>query len=369
MAVIFPRWTNKTPLILLTLGLGGGLFTIFGVWYWFSPQFTDVGYAPKQPVPFSHQFHAGTLGLDCRYCHYTVEKAGFAAIPPTQVCMGCHTYVVPNSRKIAVLKANHEAKKPVPWVRVHMLPDYAYFNHSVHVGAGVGCASCHGRIDKMAVVHQAKPLSMGWCLDCHRNPNKHLRPKDQVTNMKWDGSPEKKKFQADLKACLANPKTCKNEYIRNFIARRKDMQERRKNLAMDLLVRDEKALTATFKACLSKKGKCTNKAVAAFIAKYRSNAKHGHGHDHGHDHGDKKNAKHDHSKHGKKKAAKGKATKKAHKHHHHKGDGVKMMVAAFRNSYQPKTVLRHKFLDWKWPQQDPKQLFVNPPEHCSGCHR
>lgn len=368
MAVIFPRWTNKTPLILLALLGGGGLFTIFGVWYWFSPKFTDVGYAPKQPVPFSHQLHAGTLGLDCRYCHYTVEKAGYAAIPPTQVCMGCHTMVRPNSRKIAVLKANHEAKKPVPWVRVHMLPDYAYFNHSVHVGAGVGCASCHGRIDKMEVVFQAQPLSMGWCLDCHRNPNKHLRPKDQVTNMKWDGSPEKKKFQADLKACLANPKACKNAYIRNFMARRKDMQERRKNLAMDLLVRDDKAITATFKACLAKKGKCPNKAVALFIAKYRSNAKHGHGgHHHGHDGhhhaADKKHGKH--GKHAKKKAAKTKAKTKATKKKH---VSVKMMVAAFRNSYQPKTVLRHKFLR-TWPQQDPKQLFVNPPEHCSGCHR
>lgn len=267
MAVIFPRWTNKTPLIFLLLLAGGGTSAIFAVWYWFSPEFTDVGYAPKQPVPFSHKLHAGTLGLDCRFCHYSVEKASYAAIPHTDLCMSCHTMVRSDSRKLTVLKANYEANKPVPWVRVHLLPDYAFFDHSVHVGAGVGCASCHGKVDKMDVVYQVKPLSMSWCLNCHRDPNAHIRPKEQVTNMKWEGSAEQKKFQADLKSCLSDQKSCNDSYIRDFIARRRDIQTRRKDI-----------------------------------------------------------------------------------------------VAG-------KTIKRHQFLNWKWPQEDPKQLFVNPPEHCSGCHR
>lgn len=192
MAVIFPRWTNWTPFIALGGLAAGGLFTVFGIWYWFSPKFTDVGYAPKQPVAFSHKFHAGTLGLDCRYCHYTVDKSSYAAIPPTQVCMGCHTQVLPKSKKLAKVRLSYKKNKPIRWVNVHMLPDYAFFNHKVHVASGVGCATCHGRIDKMEVVAQAKPLSMSWCLDCHRNPNPNLRPRNQVTNMLWDRLKAKK---------------------------------------------------------------------------------------------------------------------------------------------------------------------------------
>lgn len=196
MAVIFPRWTNWLPLVVLAKVAFGGIAVVGAVWYWFSPEYTDVGYAPVQPVPFSHKFHAGELGLDCRYCHYTVEKSSYAAIPPTSVCMGCHQKMsFPKDSKgkynikhpkLAPLLKSVKTGKPLKWVRVHMLPDYAFFNHKVHVAAGVGCASCHGRIDKMEVVSQKKPLSMSWCLDCHRNPNKHLRPRNQVTNMSWD---------------------------------------------------------------------------------------------------------------------------------------------------------------------------------------
>jgi hypothetical protein len=155
------------------------------VWYWFSPYYTDVGYAPEQPVPFSHKLHAGDLGLDCRYCHNTVEQSAYAAIPPSATCMNCHATVLPTSPKLAPIRESFATGNPVEWKRVHMLPDYAFFNHSVHIAAGVGCAECHGRIDQMKVVEQAQPLSMQWCLDCHRDPQPRLRPRDQVTNMGW----------------------------------------------------------------------------------------------------------------------------------------------------------------------------------------
>jgi hypothetical protein len=185
VAQIFPRWTNQVPLIAgaaLPLGLIG---VILGVWYWFSPKFTDVGYAPVQPVAFSHQLHAGDLGMDCRYCHNTVERAGFAAVPPQQTCMNCHVNVLPESPRLALVRDTYASGEAIEWVKVHMLPDYSYFDHSAHLAAGVGCSSCHGRIDQMPVVYQHEPLSMGWCLECHRNPEPSLRPVDQITNMAW----------------------------------------------------------------------------------------------------------------------------------------------------------------------------------------
>lgn len=194
MAVIFPRWSNRIPLFLIAGIVLGTPGIVGGAWYYFSPLYTDVGYAPKQPIPFSHKFHAGELGLDCKYCHYTVDKSAKAAIPPTSVCMGCHSNVAKKSTKLALLRESYKTGKPIPWVRVHMLPDYAFFNHQVHISAGVGCSSCHGRVDRMTRVHQSKSLSMYWCLDCHRAPNKHLRPKSQVTNMNWDKDPAKKTY-------------------------------------------------------------------------------------------------------------------------------------------------------------------------------
>ena len=186
MAVIFPRWTNYIPLGLAVAGpvvLGS---VIFAFWYWGSPKFLEVGYQPDQPVAFSHKLHAGELGLDCRYCHNTVEVAAHAAIPPTATCMNCHTKVRTDSAKLAKVRTSWQTGKPIEWVKVHMLPEYAYFDHSVHVAAGVGCTSCHGRIDQMEVVSQAEPLSMSWCLDCHRNPGEAIRPADiAVTQMDW----------------------------------------------------------------------------------------------------------------------------------------------------------------------------------------
>jgi len=186
VAVIFPKWSNYLPLALaVVLGVGASS-AAFGLWYWGSPEYLEVGYAPEQPVAFSHKLHAGDLGLDCRYCHNSVEESAHAAIPSTSTCMNCHSIVKADSPKLALIRESHAANKPVEWINVHMLPDYAYFDHRVHVAAGVGCASCHGRIDQMDVVKQAEELSMGWCLDCHRDPSDHLRPLHEVTNMNYD---------------------------------------------------------------------------------------------------------------------------------------------------------------------------------------
>jgi hypothetical protein len=151
-----------------------------------SPAITDVGYAPVQPVAYSHALHAGRLGLDCRYCHSTVEQAAHAALPATQVCMACHARIRTESIKLATIRDSHKSGKPVEWVRVHDLPDYVYFDHSAHVLRGIGCESCHGRVDATEVVAQMKPLSMGWCLDCHRAPARHLRRLEEVTVMGLD---------------------------------------------------------------------------------------------------------------------------------------------------------------------------------------
>lgn len=186
MAFLFPRWTNTAPLALVLgapVALAG---VVFAVSYWFSPSFTHVGYAPPQPVPFSHKLHAGDLGMDCVYCHNTVEEAAHAAIPPTATCINCHANVATQSPLLHPVREAWATGEPIEWVKVHMLPEHAYFNHAVHVAAGVGCTSCHGRIDQMEVVYQAEPLSMGWCLDCHRHPEPHLRPRSEVTNMAYD---------------------------------------------------------------------------------------------------------------------------------------------------------------------------------------
>ncbi len=142
-----------------------------------------VGYSPVQPVEFSHKLHAGDLGLDCRFCHFTVERSAFAAIPTSQVCMNCHSKVRTDSVKLLPLRATFAENRPIPWVRVHNLPDFVYFDHGAHLASGVGCSTCHGRIDQMVRVEQVESLSMGWCLDCHRNPAPYLRDPADVTNM------------------------------------------------------------------------------------------------------------------------------------------------------------------------------------------
>ena len=194
MPAIFPRWTNQIPLYAAIAAPLLGAFLIFMIWYWWSPLYTDAGYRPKQPVAFSHALHAGDMGIDCRYCHNTVERAPMAAIPPTQTCMNCHSQVQTESPRLAPIRASYETGESIPWLRVHLLPDYVFFDHRPHLASGVGCASCHGRVDGMVVVEQDQSLSMGWCLDCHRNPEPNLRPLDQITNMNWDESEEKASY-------------------------------------------------------------------------------------------------------------------------------------------------------------------------------
>ena len=174
-----------------------------------------MGYKPDQPIDYSHKFHVGTLGLDCRYCHSFIETSHEANIPSTEKCMNCHDNIEKESKELDKLKASWGTDgdgPPIEWVKVHMLPDYAYFNHSVHLnigqklidlngdgvwnegeeyeelGVGIGCVECHGRVDQMEVVEQVEPLSMSWCLDCHRDPYPHLRPISEITNMEWEPS-------------------------------------------------------------------------------------------------------------------------------------------------------------------------------------
>ena len=210
MAQIFPKWTLRIPLYV-ALGLPVvATAAVAGVWYWGSPSFTDVGYRPKQPVPYSHALHVGKLGLDCLYCHASVESTAVANLPPTQTCMNCHHVVKRDSPALQPIRDSIDRDQPMRWVRVHNLPDYAYFQHAAHIRAGIGCASCHGRIDQMDVVTQAKPLSMGWCLECHRDPVQQLRPQSAVTEMEWFPGRDQAEFAAQTiqEKKLAPPQDC-----------------------------------------------------------------------------------------------------------------------------------------------------------------
>ena len=185
MSNIFPKSANKLPLqIIVYLVVLGGVLTA-GATYYMTPKYTRVGYAPVQPVPYSHALHAGQLGIDCRYCHSNVEKSGVANLPTAQTCMNCHNQVKKDSPLLAVVRHSFETGEAVPWVKVHQTPDYVYFNHAIHVNRGVSCWECHGQINEMEVVTHDKSLSMGFCLDCHRDPAARLRPRDQVTNLDW----------------------------------------------------------------------------------------------------------------------------------------------------------------------------------------
>lgn len=190
MSDVFPKWTNKLPLkIAVGVVLVGAAVTA-GAWYYLTPKYSRVGYQPVQPVPFSHATHAGTMSMDCRYCHSTVEKSWYANLPAANVCMNCHNQVLKDDARLAPIRESAATGKPVPWVQIHRTPDYAYFNHSVHVTRGISCVECHGRIDQMDVVAQAQPLSMSFCLDCHRNPGAKIRPADKITDLGWTNSPE-----------------------------------------------------------------------------------------------------------------------------------------------------------------------------------
>jgi len=185
MSSIFPKSVNKLPLqILIFLGLTSGI-VVAGITYYVTPKYSRVGYAPVQPVPFSHALHSGQLGIDCRYCHSNVEKSGVSNVPTAQTCMNCHNQIKTDSPLLALVRESYASGGPVPWVKIHQAPDYVYFNHAVHVARGVSCVDCHGKINEMEVVHHAKPLSMSWCLECHRAPEKFVRDPKLVTNLDW----------------------------------------------------------------------------------------------------------------------------------------------------------------------------------------
>jgi formate-dependent nitrite reductase cytochrome c552 subunit len=185
MSDIFPKWTNQLPrnVVVATVLLAAGV--VAGSTYYLTPKYARVGYQPRQPVAFPHSVHVSEVGLDCRYCHNAVEKSWYSNIPATSVCMNCHSQVLKDDPRLAVVRESYATGKPIPWVQIHKLPDYVYFNHSVHVNRGVSCVECHGRVDQMDEVYHAKPFSMNFCLQCHRDPASHLRPLDKITDLAW----------------------------------------------------------------------------------------------------------------------------------------------------------------------------------------
>jgi hypothetical protein len=157
---------------------------VLGVWFR-SNYYRQVHIAVEQPVPFSHQLHNDVLGIECQYCHVSVEQSSFANIPAAETCMTCHAQVAVNSPDLAPVRESYATGQPVEWVKVYDLPDFVYFNHSIHVNKGIGCSSCHGQINQMPVVWQEQALFMGWCLNCHRNPENYVRPRDEIYNMSY----------------------------------------------------------------------------------------------------------------------------------------------------------------------------------------
>src|SRR5438067_4103602 len=186
MAAIFgPRANLIAGAVLLALA---GLAGLAGFLIWAVPRMqynTQVSLIPSQPVPFSHRHHAGELGIDCCYCHGSVEVAPSAGMPSTQACMTCHSQLFTHAEMLAPVRRSLADGKPLQWTRVYTLPDYVYFDHSIHVAKGVGCTECHGPIGEMAMTRRAVALTMRWCLDCHRNPAPHLRPREEVFNPDW----------------------------------------------------------------------------------------------------------------------------------------------------------------------------------------
>ncbi|MGD8328389.1 MAG: cytochrome c3 family protein [Acidobacteriota bacterium] len=186
MAQIFHPSTNT----IARLTVFGAAFVLGGVTWALGvvsrSSYTDrVGVAVEQPVPFSHKHHVGSIGLDCRYCHTAVERGPDAGIPPTATCMNCHTQIWSDSPMLEPVRESWRSGEPMSWVRVHDLPDFAYFDHSIHLSKGIGCSTCHGRVDQMPLMRRENTLFMEWCLDCHRHPEKYVRPVEEVFNMGW----------------------------------------------------------------------------------------------------------------------------------------------------------------------------------------
>lgn len=191
MAAIFPPAANLAAKLVL-LSLAGAITAGIG-WWWLFPR-TDyarhVDWTVQQPVPFSHQHHVGGLGIDCRFCHVTVEVSGNAGLPPTYTCMTCHSQIWTNAALLAPVRQSLADNVPIRWHRVTDLPDYVYFNHAIHVAKGVGCESCHGQVADMPLMRKVRSMTMSFCLDCHRDPAPHLRPAEAIFDTKWHRTPD-----------------------------------------------------------------------------------------------------------------------------------------------------------------------------------
>jgi hypothetical protein len=183
--VFRPAANTIALLVIASLGAVPVLAAGLGYALMRSPYVTNQSVTREQPVPFSHAHHVGGLGLDCRYCHTSVTTARLAGIPPSETCMTCHSQLWTNAVMLAPVRESLAANKPIRWQRVHVLPDYVYFDHSIHIAKGIGCSTCHGAVDRMPLMRQAAPLTMGWCLDCHRHPENAIRPRDKVFDMTW----------------------------------------------------------------------------------------------------------------------------------------------------------------------------------------
>ena len=183
--VFHPSANTLSRLTLLALGIGPVVLLTLNYLLLRSPFQTRVRIIRDQPVPFSHEHHVGGLGLDCRYCHTSVETSSFAGLPPTHTCMTCHSQIWLGSSMLEPVRASLRSRQPLSWARLHDLPDFVYFNHAIHVRKGVACVTCHGRVDQMPLTWKEEPLTMEWCLNCHRQPERYLRPKEAVFLMEW----------------------------------------------------------------------------------------------------------------------------------------------------------------------------------------
>ncbi|MCC6555680.1 MAG: cytochrome c3 family protein [Polyangiaceae bacterium] len=193
MAALFPPWSNTAFGIAIGVALAGGAAAVLApILYVRTPWNTRQTEPVPQPVEFDHRHHYQDDAIDCRFCHDTAFRAATAGIPSTAKCMGCHNQIWNDSPKLELVRQSWFTGEPIRWRRVHNLPDFVYFDHSIHVNKGVGCVTCHGRVDKMAAVEQVAPLTMQWCLDCHRWPERNLRPPEQIASMDWapEGDPE-----------------------------------------------------------------------------------------------------------------------------------------------------------------------------------
>lgn len=201
MSQVFSSYSN----VIAKLTVVGGALLVGGLFFgldamWRSSYNTGQEVAREQPVPFSHKHHAGELGIDCRYCHTSVETSSNAGFPPTQTCMNCHSQIWALSPTLEPVRASWASGESIEWTKVYDLPDYVYFNHSIHIAKGVGCVSCHGRVDQMNLTYQVPSLFMEWCLECHRNPAPNLRPRSEVFNMAWHPPADDPNLGAELMA-------------------------------------------------------------------------------------------------------------------------------------------------------------------------